>query len=66
MMRLTILIWVLVATVLAGCFVIVVIMVPSLENQAMQNIPVAGVIAALVAVPIAWVVARQILRMARI
>lgn len=65
MMRLAILIWVMAATVLAGCFVTVVILVPGLERQAMLYIPIAAAIAAIVAAPIAWLVARQILKSVR-
>ncbi len=62
MLRLAFVFWSLAATVLAGAFIICVLMVPQLSNQAMLYIPVAVVAAMIVAIPIAWVVAGKVIQ----
>ncbi len=60
MFRLAILIWVVGATTLAGIFVTVVLLVPSMQAQAMKNIPIAAAIGAAVAIPISLWAAKAI------
>ena len=66
MLRLTVLFWALAATVLAGVFIVCVLMVPQLSNQAMLYIPIAAGLAIVIAIPIAWVVASKILNAPRV
>ncbi len=66
MLRLTVLFWSLAATVLAGVFIVCVLMVPQFSNRAMFYIPVAVGLAMVVAIPIAWVVAGKILKATRV
>jgi hypothetical protein len=65
MLRLTILMWILAGTVLAGCLVTVVVTVPSLYDAGMKYIPIAGVGGYLLAIPLAWILARKILEATR-
>lgn len=60
MWKLAILVWLMMGTTFAGIGVMVVLATPSLSGQDMNLIPVAAGIGALVAVPCAWLVARQI------
>ncbi|MEN3931421.1 hypothetical protein WJT86_10170 [Microvirga sp. W0021] len=62
MLKLGILIWILAAVVLAGCFVTVVLLVPQLEVNAMQHIPLVALAGALVAILPSWMIARSILK----
>lgn len=65
MVRLAVLIWLLAGTVLAGAAVIVVVTVPSLLNAGMRMIPIAGIGGYIVAIPVAWVIARMIAEQSR-
>jgi hypothetical protein len=65
MLRLTILLWALAGTALAGTFILAVVSVPGLADQGMRLIPIAAVLGAVVAVPVAAIVARVILRGAK-
>ncbi len=60
MVRLAVLLWILAGTVLAGAFVTVVLMMPSLQSQAMKLIPLAALAGAIVAIPLAIVAAKSI------
>jgi len=57
---LAVLLWVVGGTVLAGVFVTVVLLVPSLAGQAMRFIPIAAAAGAIVGIPFAVVAARAI------
>ncbi|MFO1151633.1 MAG: hypothetical protein U1E62_24935 [Alsobacter sp.] len=65
MLRLSILLWALVGTTLAGTFILAVVSVPGLAEQAMRLIPWAALAGALLAVPVAVFVANAITRSAR-
>jgi hypothetical protein len=65
MLRLSILMWALVGTVLAGVLILTVVSVPSLAAQAMHLIPWAALAGALLAIPLAAVVAKAITGAAR-
>jgi preprotein translocase subunit SecF len=65
MLRMTVLIWVLAGTVLAGIAVTLVLVVPSLAANELKNIPYAAIGGYLVGVPVSWVIAKQILSMGR-
>ncbi|MFV0279689.1 MAG: hypothetical protein ACK5JM_02870 [Rhodoblastus sp.] len=58
MWRLALLLWVMGATALAGIFIVVVLMTPSLAP--MKFIPVAAGLGAIVAIPAAIVAAKMI------
>lgn len=60
MRNLFILMFMLAATVFAGSAMIVVVATPSLYDQGMVMIPIAAAIGVVVAVPVAWFVARAI------
>lgn len=65
MLRLFPLFFTLVATVLAGVAVIIVLMVPSWNDRAGLFIPGTVSVAVLLSIPIAWVIARQILSLTK-
>lgn len=60
MRNLFILMFMLAATVFAGAFMVVVVATPSLYDKGMSTIPVAAGLGVLLAVPVAWFVARAI------
>jgi hypothetical protein len=60
MWKLAVLVWLVMGITFAGIGIMVVVAVPELYNQGMHLIPLAAGIGALVAVPCAWLVARQI------
>lgn len=60
MLRLAMILWTLVGTTLAGCFILVVVSVPGLFDQGMQLIPLVVVAGFVVAIPISVLVARAI------
>lgn len=61
MLKIAILVWLVLATTLAGVAVMVVLSVPSLAGQDMRLIPIAAGIGALVAIPFSLLVAKRIL-----
>jgi hypothetical protein len=61
MLRLAVMIWILVGTVLAGALVTVVLLMPSLANDMMRFIPIAGISGYVIGIPFAWVIAGKIL-----
>ena len=65
MLRLAVLLWTLIATALAGAFILTVVSTPALVDQSMRLIPIAVGAGALLAVPVAAFVARTILRSPR-
>lgn len=60
MIRLVAMLWSIAGTALAGIAIIVVLAVPSLASHAMSNIPYAALAGVIVAIPVAFVVARMI------
>ena len=60
MMTLALVLWAVAGTTLAGIFIIVVLVVPSLAEQDAKLILPAALLGALVAVPISYVIARKI------
>lgn len=59
-MRLGGLIWIVLATTLAGIALMVIVAVPQLSDQAMNLIPMACAGAALIAIPLSMMIARSI------
>jgi hypothetical protein len=62
MVRLTMMLWSIAGTVFAGVAIMVVLAVPSLAGHAMSYIPFAAVVGVIAALPVAYVVARQLNR----
>jgi preprotein translocase subunit SecF len=60
MFKISILIWMILGTALAGSAVIAVLAVPSLAAEAMKNIPFAVLIGFAAAVPVSYLIARKI------
>ena len=60
MFNVSLLIWIIMGTALAGSAVIVVLAVPSLAAQAMENIPYAVLTGFVAAMPLSYLVARKI------
>ena len=60
MFKIAAIIWMIGGTALAGIAVMVVLAVPSLAAHDMQYIPYAAIAGFIVAIPIAFIVARQI------
>lgn len=63
MLKIAILVWLMLATTLAGAGVLVVLSIPSLAGQDMRLIPIAAAIGAVAAIPFAVYIARRILAM---
>ena len=61
MLKIAILVWLMLATTLAGAAVLVVLSLPSLAGQDMRLIPIAAGAGAVVAIPFAVLVAKRIL-----
>lgn len=60
MFKIAIIIWMMAGTVLAGIAIIAVLTVPTLAVHDMQYIPVAGIAGFVVAIPVAYLVAKRI------
>jgi hypothetical protein len=60
MFKISLLIWIILGTALAGSAVISVLAVPSLAAEAMKNIPFAVLIGFAAAMPLSYLVARKI------
>lgn len=60
MLKVAILVWLMLATVLAGVCIMVVLTVPSLMARDMNLIPIAAGIGAVIAIPFALYVAKRI------
>ncbi len=60
MLKIAIIVWMMAGTVLAGFAIIGVLSVPTLAAHDTQNIPIAALIGAVVAIPVAYVVAKRI------
>ncbi|MDI1343576.1 MAG: hypothetical protein PSV22_05680 [Pseudolabrys sp.] len=62
MVRLTMMLWSIAGTVFAGVAIMVVLAVPSFAGHAMSYIPYAALGGFIAALPVAYVVARQLNR----
>jgi hypothetical protein len=60
MFKVSILVWIMLGTTLAGISMIVVLMVPGLAADAIRNIPYAVAAGFALAIPLSYLVARQI------
>jgi hypothetical protein len=60
MFKISIIVWIMLGTALAGTAVIAVLAVPGLADQAMKNIPLAVLAGFAVAMPLSYLVARKI------
>ncbi len=60
MFKIALIVWMIAGTTLAGIAIMVVLTVPSLATKDMQYIPFAAVIGFVIAVPLAYVVAKRI------
>ena len=61
MFKVMALIWVMLGTAVAGSLVLVVLAVPSLLDQGMRLIPLAGIGGYAIALPLSWMVARRLM-----
>jgi hypothetical protein len=60
MFRVTLVVWIVLGTALAGSAMLAVLIVPDLAAQAMKNIPRAVLAGFAVAIPLSYLVARKI------
>jgi hypothetical protein len=60
MFKISLLVWIMLGTALAGSAVVSVLAVPSLAADAMKNIPFAVLIGFAAAMPLSYLVARKI------
>jgi len=60
MLKVSILVWMMLGTALAGVCVIVALMVPSFAADGLRSIPVAAAVGFLLAMPLSYLIARQI------
>lgn len=60
MLKVSVIVWIMLGTVLAGISLITVLMVPSLTGEEMMNIPYAVLVGFILAMPLSYMVARQI------
>lgn len=60
MFRVTLVVWIMLGTALAGTALLAVLAVPDLSAQAMKNIPVAVLAGFVIAIPLSYLVARKI------
>ena len=60
MLKVSLLVWIILGTVLAGISLLTVLMVPSLTAEATKNIPYAALVGFVIAMPLSYLVARQI------
>ena len=60
MLKIAVIVWMVAGTVLAGIAIMVVLAVPALAMHDMQYIPIAAVVGVLIAIPLAYFVAKKI------
>jgi hypothetical protein len=60
MLRVAAVLWIVIGTSLAGSALIVILTVPQLADQAMMLIPIVCGVAAVLAMPVSWVIAKRI------
>lgn len=61
MLKIAILVWMMAGTTLAGIAIMAVLAVPSLAAHDTQYIPIAAIAGVVVAIPLAYVVAKRIM-----
>lgn len=61
MFKVAAVVWIMLGSVLAGSLVVVVVSVPSLYDQGMRMIPIAGILGYVIAIPFSFMVARKIM-----
>jgi len=64
MFKIAAVVWIMIGTVFAGISVMTILSVPSLADQAIRYIPPAAIGGFIVAIPIAFLVARRMARTA--
>ena len=60
MFRITLVVWMMLGTALAGTAMLAVLIIPDLAAQAMKNIPLAVLSGFAAAIPLSYLVARKI------
>ena len=60
MFKISLLVWIMLGTALAGTGVITVLAIPGFADQAMKNIPFAVLIGFTAAMPLSYLIARKI------
>jgi hypothetical protein len=65
MFKIAALVWMMAGTVFAGVVIMTILTVPSLSNQDMRLIPVGAVAGFILAIPVAFVVAKRMSPTAR-
>ena len=60
MFKISLIVWMVLGTAVAGSAVIAVLATPGLADQAMKNIPFAVLIGFILAMPLSYLVARKI------
>jgi len=65
MFKIAVLVWMMVGTVFAGIAVMTILTVPSFANHDMRLIPVGAIAGFVVAIPVAFVVAKRMSQTAR-
>lgn len=60
MLKVSLLVWLVLGTTLAGSAVLVVLVVPQLADQAMKWVPTSAVAGFVVAIPFSLMIAKQI------
>jgi hypothetical protein len=60
MFKIAIIVWMMAGTTLAGIAIMVVLTVPALAVHDMRYIPIAAIVGFVVAIPLAYLVARRI------
>ena len=60
MLKIAIIVWIMLGTAIAGAALIAVLMIPDLAGQAMANIPRAVFAGFVIAMPLSYLVARNI------
>ena len=65
MLKVAIIVWIVLGTTLAGIAVLVVTSVPSFYDQGMKLIPITVIAAAVVAIPLSFIIAKQMMAVFR-
>ena len=60
MFKIAVIVWMIAGTMLAGIAIMAVLTVPSLAVHDMQYIPIAAIVGFLIAIPVAYLVAKRI------
>lgn len=60
MFKIAALVWIMLATTMAGISLLVIVTVPQLADDAQSLIPIVGLTAMVIAMPLSYVIARRI------